>query len=279
VWRPARPVEHGVSNPLYERLKGWVYRYLPAPLLAAIQRRHYLNYLRSFIHTEEPDLSVALCLVNEGDTAVDIGANVGVYTKALSERVGSGGAVISIEPVRNTFEILSHNVRRLGLNNVELLNTAVSSEVGEAVMCVPRHVSGVILHYQARITAALDPASVVAYRERVMVQTLDYLVRSRKSITFIKCDVEGHELECVTGSLDVIAHHRPAWLIEVAGDPDQPGSKAARLFALLRGHGYEAWMLCGQRLQSRRRGMRSTNYFFLTATQVTRLCELDLIEV
>ena len=49
-------------------------------------------------------------------------------------------------------------------------------------------------------------------------------------ITFVKCDVEGHELQCVLGASSLIRPGGPSWLIEVSSDPDLDSSPAARLF-------------------------------------------------
>ena len=48
-------------------------------------------------------------MVSPRDWIVDVGANVGHYTKRLSELVGPKGRVIAFEPILETFSILSES--------------------------------------------------------------------------------------------------------------------------------------------------------------------------
>ena len=94
-------------------LKRTAWKILPQSTIQLIKKRHYLRLLRSPLLEKEPELRVVRHLVKPGDTIIDIGANVGVYTKILSELVGPEGHVYSIEPFPSTFEILCFNLRKL----------------------------------------------------------------------------------------------------------------------------------------------------------------------
>lgn len=239
---------------LAERLKPLALRWLPKKLLQHARKAHYLRKLRADA-VREPDLDAVRRLVRPGDRVVDLGANVGLYTKALSECVGPAGAVIAAEPVPDTFDVLDANVRRLGLGNVRVYNVAVSDADGWAVMEVPAYRSGGENLYEARIVA--DATTGV----RVPTRTLDALAGDGP-VAFVKCDVEGHELSVLRGAQRVLREQKPAWLIEVGGDPDQPGA-AQQVFELMRGFGYDAYWFDGAELRLRETGRRCTNYFFL----------------
>jgi hypothetical protein len=88
---------------------------------------------------------------------------------------------------------------------------------------------------------------------------------------FIKCDVEGHELACVKGAIRVIRRSRPAWLIEVSGNPDEWTSTAYQVFKLLGEAGYEAYWFDGKRVAKRYAGDQSINYFFLRVEHLVSL--------
>jgi FkbM family methyltransferase len=246
---------------------------LPDSWLRALKGRHYERVLRDFNEGDEPDLRIVRHLVVPDTTAVDLGANIGVYTKILSSLTGPNGRVVSVEPVAETFRILSGNVRALGMANVTLVNAAVSNKSEIVSMVVPDYEFGGANFYQAQVVDSGTGRAQTGRQVRVRSTTLDDLVSGHQHIGFVKCDVEGHELKCLIGAESVIANHHPAWLIEVWGDPDVAGSSAASVFELLLGRGYRGWYFDGKLLHERRAGDRSTNYFFLTESHVAALSD------
>lgn len=202
-----------------------------------------------------------------GDHVVDIGANVGWYTKVLAEAVGIAGRVYSFEPVEMTFQILSYCAKRLELQNVVLYCSGLSDAEGEAVMEIPSFDKGGDNFYRAQIMSApshADPGKQV----HVRLTTLDKMFNNASSpIMFIKCDVEGHELSVIKGARAVIERFKPAWLIEVSHDPDERGTPSNELFAILCSYGYRAYWWDGSNLIERAPKDNSVNYFFLTPEQ------------
>ena len=146
---------------------------LPENTLQLIKKVYYPYILRSISENDEVDLKVVRHLVNPGDYVVDIGANIGIYTKFLSELVGSHGRVYSIEPIPFTFEILCSNVKKLRLKNVELINYAISDTNGNVIMEIPLYESGGENFYQAKIVDENDKSSL----RRIIVKsrTIDFL--------------------------------------------------------------------------------------------------------
>jgi FkbM family methyltransferase len=203
-----------------------------------------------------------------------LGANVGVYTKWLSSLTGAGGRVIAVEPIAETFGILSRVVSRLGMTNVRLVKAAVSDGGGSLVMKVPRSGFGGDNIYRAQVVKATARMEDDQRRTVVPAVTLDELLSGEAKVSFVKCDVEGYELNCLMGAEAVISKHHPAWLIEVWGDPDTPDSQAARVFPVLERQGYGVWLFDAGSLHRRRPGERTTNYFFLTESHVSRLRSL-----
>jgi len=244
-------------------LKRLAWKILPQSTIQFIKKRHYLRLLCSSLLEKEPELRVVLYLAKPGDTVIDIGANVGVYTKILSELVGPKGHVYSIEPFAPTFEILCYNVRKLRLNNVEPVNIAISDSQAVVTMALPYDSTGAETHYRASIITDNEEKGKTE-TANVQATTIDsrFLSASEK-ISFIKCDVEGHELACIKGATKFLAKSQPAWLIEVSGEPDNTDSAAHCVFKILRNHGYSAWWYDGSKLRKRRPGDKSTNYFFL----------------
>lgn len=257
---------------IYSFLKRRALNLLPDSILQPLRIWHQRRVLSSFADADEPDLAVVRKLVQRGTVAVDLGANYGVYTKVLSDLVGPTGTVISVEPVKQTFDALSRNIRSLRMSNVSCVNVAISDRDGDVLMELPDYDTGGTNFYQATVVDAADKRSVDSKRQvRVPAQTLDTLVAGRGVVGFVKCDVEGHELACLSGAEVVLSSHSPAWLVEVSGDPDESGTKAKEVFRIFQDLSYVSWWFDGNRLVKRRPGDRSTNYFFLKERQIARL--------
>lgn len=71
-------------------------------------------------------------LAKAGDTAIDIGANLGYYARPLSEIVGTAGRVHAVEPVPVVCRVLRRNLR--GCRNVEIFDCALGAENKEITM-------------------------------------------------------------------------------------------------------------------------------------------------
>jgi FkbM family methyltransferase len=244
---------------------------LPPPLFESLQKRYYVWLVSSIGPDREPDLRVARHLVAAGGTAIDIGGGIGVYTRMLSAWVGPGGRVYTLEPFPGTFELLRSNVERLGLDNVELVNAAVSDSEGVVTMGKPHSRSGTETMYRAHIVT--DEADTVTDEATgVRATTLDASFADiAAGVSFVKCDVEGHELACLRGGTGFLAATGAAWLIEVSGDPDAANSPAGEVLEIMRRHGYSVWWYDGTTVVERRRGDDSVNYFFLKKEHVAAL--------
>jgi len=263
-------------NQVKRLLKRTAWKILPHSTVQLIKKRHYLRLLRSPLLEEEPELRVVRYLVKPGDTVIDIGANVGVHSKILSELVGPNGHVYSIEPFPPTFDILCYNVRKLRLDNVEPINVAVSDSQAVVTMSLPYDSSGAETHYRASIVTELAEKGKTE-ATNVQATTIDSRFLSASgTISFIKCDVEGHEMACIKGASKFLARSQPAWLIEVSGEPDDTDSAAHSVFKILHDHGYSAWWYDGSKLRKRRPGDKSTNYFFLKDDHIDILNKSEL---
>jgi FkbM family methyltransferase len=260
---------------IYSVLKTIALRVLPSAWLWPLKSWHYTRTLRRFDEREEPDLAVIRGIVEPGSVAVDLGANIGVYTKVLAQLVGPNGRVLSVEPVPDTYRILATNVRRLALRNVTPVNAAVSDRTGSVTMEIPRYASGGGNFYQAHIVDSRNTSDDGVARISVPATTVDDLLSDDDAarVGVVKCDVEGHELACLAGAKRLLARARPVWLIEASGDPDLPTSSASRVCAILASHGYAPWIYVAGELRLRMPGQRSVNLFFFTDEHVRRLHE------
>lgn len=237
------------------------WRVLPPGVAQEVRRRHYYRVLAKG-KVDEPELALLGLFVKPGACVVDVGANFGLYTKALADLVGPRGRVYSIEPVPETFDILTSNVARLGLKNVVPIRRALSDSDGERVRLVVPKMGPFGLENAYRAGIVRGPA-----RGREVTAetcTLDRLLAGQTGhVSFVKCDVEGHELVCLRGAVDIIRRSHPTWLMEVSGDPRTADSSASEVFHVLGQYGYRAYVLDGNLRLWRPDEAPRVNYFFV----------------
>lgn len=254
-------------------------RVLPESVLHRIKKSYYAYLMKNTPEDwVERDALIAKHLVAPGDSVLDIGANIGGYSRFLSRYVGPTGRVYAFEPIPQTYEFLSNNIRELGLRNVEALDFALSDVEKTTTMVIPTYRWGSECWYDARVkTEKANPA----WREiQVRSKRLDGFFEERGSIppiAFVKCDANFHELSVLRGALRTIRASRPAFLIEVNPDPDDPTTTAFETFELLRNEGFNPYWFDGTALVPRKPGQRSQNYFFLDPAHVAALAAVSKI--
>jgi len=258
-----------------------VVRILPDSFLHRVKKSYYA-YLMKHVPEDwaEKDAFVVQHLISPGDCVIDIGANLGQYSRLLSRWVGPKGHVFAFEPIPETFDFLSNNIRKLRLTNVEPVNFALSDAEKTTTMVIPTYRWGAECWYDAQMKT--DRKNTRALREiQVRSMKLDSFFDECRStpspITFIKCDVNFHELAVLRGALRTILAWHPAMLIEVFPDPDDAATTAFETFELLRAAGLKPYVFDGTKLVPRKSGERSQNYFFLAPRHLTALEASQLV--
>lgn len=178
------------------------------------------------------------------DVAIDVGANVGFYSEVLS-RVAR--TVITLEPNGHCASWLRTVLPR----NCQVVEKAASDRISEEVLRIP--VYGRRLR-ESRGTIApanrLDnPAMRGTLEQRVVCEPLDRILAgldlAGRRVSFIKIDVEGHELAVLRGAEATLRAHRPALLVETE---NQHGSPVEEVFRMLGALGYRGQVLRGNAL-------------------------------
>lgn len=185
---------------------------LPHHWQSELKRRYFgAQIRRDTFHTDEPEFRLLDGYISQGDWAIDVGANIGHYTKRMSDLAGQQGRVIAIEPVPTTFALLASNVNRFEYGNVSLLNVAASDTFGSAGMAMPTLSTGLTNYYQAAIkNGAACSLSVLA----LPIDSLGIAAKVR----LIKIDVEGHELAALKGMINLIRASKPILIVETGSD-------------------------------------------------------------
>jgi FkbM family methyltransferase len=135
-------------------------------------------------------------VLKHGDVVVDIGANVGYYTRIASKLVGSNGVVLAFEPMPAALRVLQMNCT--DLSNAKLFSLALSDRESDAIFYVRK--SGDM--------SSLSSDSC-AKPIQVKTSTADNVLMNCAKIDFIKIDVEGFELEVIRGAHNILSAHKP----------------------------------------------------------------------
>jgi FkbM family methyltransferase len=172
--------------------------------------------------------------LNEGDTFVDVGANVGIFSIIASEIVGVQGKVISFEPTPTSFNRLKENISLNGSNNVECRNIALSDRKG--IMDFNISDSGFdAWNSFAKVDDKLQQQIVVS------VSTLDAELQNfdKESVKFVKIDVEGWEKFVLLGGAMFFKTYSPMVMIEFTEQNTfQAGYIVQELFSIMEDWGY-----------------------------------------
>jgi FkbM family methyltransferase len=135
-------------------------------------------------------------VLRPGNVAVDIGANIGYYTRILSRLVGVGGTVIAFEPLPAAFKILEMNCT--DLSNTKLFPLALSDREGQTNFYIRKNGD----------MSSLNP-DAHANKIRVKTTTADKILKNYEKLDLIKIDVEGFELEVIYGAQELLSIQKP----------------------------------------------------------------------
>lgn len=131
-------------------------------------------------------------LVREGDTAIDVGANVGYMTGVLASAVGASGRVIAFEPEQRNHGLVERTVAFNAWSQVSLHRAACGESAGKLTLHRDGHNFG--NHSLARDTIHTAATQVVD------VVTLDESTASLDELALIKLDVQGWEWHVLRGA-------------------------------------------------------------------------------
>jgi len=130
----------------------------------------------------------------QGAVVVDVGANIGIYSKFLSRRVGPTGMVHSFEPSPDNFRRLSAATH--GLSNIRLTQAVVGERTGECKLYVSDK-----LNVDHRAYQADDDSRRAVLTEMVALE--DYFKPGQR-VNLIKMDTQGYELHALRGAQRVL---------------------------------------------------------------------------
>ena len=163
-----------------------------------------------------------------GDSFVDVGANIGVYSLLASSLIGSSGQIQAFEPGQKARSRLHENITLNGLNNLQVHDYAIGESEGYVNFLTDMDTTN-------RMLTAIDdgkPSTLVP-----LVRMDDVLITQ---FALGKIDIEGAELLAFRGAKRLLAEaNPPVWLIEINDSLRDFGFTEHEFKNWLLEHGYE----------------------------------------
>jgi len=142
----------------------------------------------------ESEVSVLRSFIRPGDTALDIGANIGDLTLPMAQLAGETGRIYAIESHAETFNILCANLALNNITNTKPINAFIAD------------------HDEVDTAGPWGKYGYVSKNFQPPILPIDSLALD--ACAFIKIDVDGKELEVLKSAEATIARTRPILYLE-----------------------------------------------------------------
>ncbi len=167
-----------------------------------------------------------------GDTVIDVGAYVGMFSIKAAVQVQDTGSVYSVEPSKDNNHYLRLNTVRL--SNITTVSVALGAESGYGQLtstdASPCH----------QLTQRRDKGT-----EEVRIETMDDMVARLgiDKVDFIKIDVEGSELKVLQGATKTLRNNRLHLAIAAYHDLETGGPELPQVRELLEDAGFRVQVI------------------------------------
>lgn len=176
--------------------------------------------------------------VVKNSDAINVGANIGLYTCLLADLIEPERKVLSIEPTPNAFNYLLSNIKRNNLENkIITYNGVASDSVGKF------SINSIVGKEEYSSLGEMAHPSVIGqdvFSLEVDGETIDNLVAKHNiEPSIIVIDVEGAEYRVLLGAVNTIRKYRPIIISELDDLLlEKLGSTSAEILHLLEENNY-----------------------------------------
>lgn len=132
-----------------------------------------------------------ISFLKTGDIVVDIGANIGYYALLEAKLVGDTGFVYAIEPIPDTFNMLTRNIEANHYHNMLALNLAFGDKSSQVEMYV--------CHNYCNLSSMKPLLNMPTSKITVKQITIDDFLIDKPRPRLIRMDVEGYEYQIIQG--------------------------------------------------------------------------------
>ncbi|MDJ0688700.1 MAG: FkbM family methyltransferase [Xenococcaceae cyanobacterium MO_188.B32] len=191
--------------------KALTHRHLDTKILPSVKIRCYPKSLSSdcvinYGLYDYNEMIFLLRYLRDGDSFVDVGANIGVYTLLAASKIHFG-LIYSFEALAENYIRLQENLRLNHFEQVKTYPIAISDKVGEISF---NPAGGDALGFISNTTTSNTIT--------VPTDTLDNLILNSdiSKFTLAKMDIEGAELLALKGATSLLKQQRPyVWILEI----------------------------------------------------------------
>ncbi len=185
------------------------------------------HFLRGRFHRKfRKDVAILRNFIPKGSLVVDAGSNHGRFAIEIADLYSGPNKcfVHAFEPVTYNFNV-QHRVLA-GRDRIKEHHCGLSETSAEFDIYIPLKPNGELFHggafiadefdFTRRIEGRTDRAYV---KQSVFCNRLDAVLVGRSiPVSFIKIDVEGHELQVLRGAIDILSRDKPTVFLESRGE-------------------------------------------------------------
>ena len=175
--------------------------------------------------------------LRNGDTYIDVGANIGLFTLKAASIVGGNGRIYAFEPMPRIFRVLESNVRFNKFRNVRTYNYGLGDKPSNAY--ISDH------PVDDSVNSVINSGTI-----RIELRTLDsFDFYKDKKVNLLKVDVEGFELFVLKGAANTLLKTDCVFFESWNTHFEKYGYKCSDVFGVLKSSGFEIYKIFNQEVK------------------------------
>ncbi len=206
-------------------------------------------------HYEQAELRLLKSILKEGDTFIDLGTNIGLYSLTASKIVGQKGRVISFEPFGKNYDTFIHNLELNHLSNTNVVPEKKAVGKSDSTLMLYSNSS------DSNMGMVSTKERTHTHKESVESVSLDTYLKKNKinKVDLIKIDIEGHEKDALIGMAGTTKDIKPSFIIEILEGEDKQF-----FIDFFNSQGYTRYFITNDgQLSSVNTNLRRHNYVFI----------------
>lgn len=204
---------------------------------AYVPTQDYVGRSMKYFGDLDPKVSdIVDKVVRQGDTCIDVGANLGLVSLRMAERAGPNGLIHAFEPQPQMIEYLMATLSRRTTQNIALHQIGLGRERGTLTLSVPSGNAG-----RATMMASESPTDDT-FEVDVIPLTEFMETQERGNVALVKIDVEGFESEVIAGGAGFF-ETSPPWVVLLEEHAPVDGPTLPRALELLVSLNYEIFAI------------------------------------